>query len=422
MRNHLRQTITVLERYAKTDLRYLIKGGGVLMVGQIGVSLIGLTSSIAFANLLPKENYGTYQYILSTAELLATFSLIGLSRVLITSTARGYDGTLSYAFKKGMVWGLGAIALGLLVGGYYAYMGNMVFGLGIAIGTTCTLLIANAKMYLSFLNGKKYFGLTSMSVVVGLLLPALFLIPTLFLTDNLLILLFVYFVTNTITNLGLYLFAHRYVENDRIDPHTLEHATHLSAQSFIGRIAATIDRILLFQFAGPVALAEYWVAQNIQRNFSHLFKSANGVVLPKVSTRSLTALRSGLPRKITLLYIIILPFTLAYIFATPYLITLVFPLYQSTILPTQVFGLLFLFLPIQVLADTLVGHGMQRALYHITIAGSVTKLTATVTLVPIFGLWGIIAALVIEQVALSLVTLWYFFKDTKTPHVPQEHT
>ncbi len=413
MISRIRILITTLEAYFNTDIRYLIKGGGALMVGQVGVTLIGVATSTAFANLVSKETYGTYQYIITTAEFLATFSLIGLSRAVVTSTSRGYDGTLGFGFRQGMLWGIPCMLLGLTTGGYYFYHGNTLFALGIAAGTTLTLIIANAKIYISFLNGKGLFGLTSSFTVAGLIFPGIASIITLFLTNNLFILIAVYFISNTAINVLLYEWSKRYAENNEIDPALIPQSVHLSAQGVIGRIAANVDRLLLFHFAGPIALAEFTIAANIQRNFSHLYKSANSVVLPKLSVRSYSKLRKGLPSKILLLYAFIIPFTIGYMMVLPPLVHLLFPQYISAIFLAQILGLLFLFLPIQILADALVGHSKHRALYKTTVMNSSAKLAATCFFVPLFGAWGIVISTFIEQLTYMSFIIWYFFKEAR---------
>lgn len=410
----IQRLLTKVERQVKTDVRYLLKGGSAMMMGQVGVSLIGLATATAFANLLSKDAYGLYQYVITTAEFLTVFSLIGLSRAVVTSTARGFDGTLDHAFKKGLLWGLASVFVGIAVGGYYLFKGNTLLGLGVAIGTALTLLISVAKIYLSFLNGKRLFLLTSAFTVTGLLIPAIAVIGALFLTDNLHLLLAVYFFSNAFANVGLFALSRRYKENNKVDPGVIGQSIHLSAQAWIGRAAGNLDRILLFQFAGPVALAEYWIASNVQRNFSHLLKSANGIVLPKLTTRSFAKLQGSLPGKLLLLYAFIVPFTITYVIATPYIFMIFFPQYLSMVFLSQILGTLFLLMPMQVFADALTGHGMHRELYHITTISSVIKIGATILLVPAFGLWGLVISRFIDETLYALLVLWYFF-TAKTP-------
>lgn len=412
----VKRILDTLEQKTKTDISYLIKGGGAMMAGQFGVSAIGLVTSIAFANLLSKEAYGTYQYVLTSAEFLAAFCLVGLGRALVTSVARGFDGTLDIAFKKGFLWGSGAMALGAGVGGYYLFHGNPILGFGVAAGTALTLTTSVAKVYIAFLNGKHLFALTSAFTVTGLLVPGALLITALFFTQDILTLLCIYFVSNAGTNLALYYWSRRYKKNDHIDPDLIPQSIHLSAQSIISRIGGSLDRILLFQFAGPAVLAEFWISQNIQRNFSHFFKSANSVALPKLSTRPYETLQKSLPRKIMLLYAAILPFTIVYVAAIPIVIEIFFPRYESIIFMTQVLGGLFLFLPIQIFSDTLVGHGKNKALYRISWIGSLVKLGSTALFVPLFGAWGVIASTFLDQMLYTVLVLWHFFeRDHQKP-------
>ncbi|MBX9906616.1 oligosaccharide flippase family protein [Patescibacteria group bacterium] len=406
----VRALLHKVEKYVKTDIRYLVKGGSLMVTGQIAVSAIALCTSIAFANLLSKEAYGTYQYILTTVEFLLSFSLIGLGRSVVTSVSRGHEGALDHGFRAGLIWGTGALILGVCVGGYYLYKEDILFGVGIIFGTFATLLITTFKIYIPFLNGKKLFGLTSSFTVFGILIPGIAVIVTLFQTTHLLTILIVFFISSTLTNLILFVLSRRYATNSLEDPKMIRQAFHLSLDSLIGRVAALVDRILLFHFAGPAILAEFWIAQNIERQFSHLFKSANSVALPKLSVRSYEELRQSMPRKVLLLYILIIPFTVGYILITPFIFQLAFPQYLSAVLYAQVLGLLLLFSPIKALLDVFIGHSMHTILYKINTGSALAQLVTTCSLVPFFGIWGVIASIFMNQIAYAAGTLWYFLR------------
>ena len=67
------------EKWTKTDMIYLARGGFWLTLGQVISSLSAFLLAIAFANLLPKETYGEYKYILSIASILAIPTLTGMA-------------------------------------------------------------------------------------------------------------------------------------------------------------------------------------------------------------------------------------------------------------------------------------------------------------------------------------------------------
>jgi len=56
------------ERYTQTDMVYFASGGFWLLLGQFISTISAFLLLIAFANFLPKEVFGTYQYILATTE------------------------------------------------------------------------------------------------------------------------------------------------------------------------------------------------------------------------------------------------------------------------------------------------------------------------------------------------------------------
>ena len=415
LRNALKKKIlpilVKLEKKLQMDVHYIFFGGGAMAIGQILVTGIALLTSIAFANLLSKEAYGTYQYILTTGEFLTTFSLIGIGRAAITSVAKGKDGVLDAGFKQALLWGIPSIVVGIGMGIYYLYKGNPLFGYGVALSAILTMVIVAAKIYISFLNGRKLFKQTSAATVTGILVPGIVMVITLCLTKNIFILLLAFLLSSALINLGLFFWSRTYKRNNDTDPRLTHEAVHLSIDAIISRAIAYLDRLILFQFAGPAALAEFLLAMNFERQFSHLFKSMNSIAIPKLTNRAFPLLQKTLPRKLLMLYAILIPFTICYVLLTPLAFHIVFPKYESSVLYAQVLGLAFLFLPIKVLADTFVSHSKHRELYYITFLTAVPKLLATIIFVPWLGIWGVVASLFTEQICHGGLILWFFFKE-----------
>jgi O-antigen/teichoic acid export membrane protein len=414
LRNTLKRKIlpvlVKLEKKLQMDVHYIFFGGGAMAIGQVAVTGIALLTSIAFANLLSKEAYGTYQYILTTGEFLTTFSLIGIGRAAITSVAKGKDGVLDDGFKQALLWGLPSILVGIGMGVYYLYKGNPLFGFGVALSAILTMLTIAAKIYLSFLNGRKLFKQTSTYTVLGILIPGIVMVITLYLTKNIFVLLMAFLLSSAITNLALYYKSRTYKRNDDTDPHLTHEAVHLSIDAIISRAIAYLDRLILFHFAGPAALAEFLLAMNFERQFSHLFKSMNSIAIPKLTNRSFHILQKTLPRKLLMLYAILIPFTICYVLLTPITFHYVFPKYTSSVVYAQVLGLAFLFLPIKVLSDTFISHGKHTELYYITFLTAAPKLLATLIFVPWLGIWGVVASLFTEQIFHGGLLVWFFVK------------
>src|SRR5581483_9763038 len=93
-----------LEKYTKIDMLYLTRGGFWAAVSQITLSGATLLLTVAFAHYLSKDTYGQYKYILSVANILKILILSGIGGAALQSIARGYEGTLNYAFWQNIKW------------------------------------------------------------------------------------------------------------------------------------------------------------------------------------------------------------------------------------------------------------------------------------------------------------------------------
>lgn len=381
-----------------------------MILAQVAVTGIAFLSSVAFANMLSMQAYGNYQYILSVAEFIMAFSLTGMGTAVVRSVAKGYDGTLSHAFRQNLRWSILVVLIGIGTSAYYAYKENIFLAYGVLIASILSPIITSSKFYLSFLNGKKLFGKTGSYSVIGYLLPTIILVGTLFFTKNLYILIAIYFVSHAAVNLILNHFASKSAENNKIHDETIPFAKHLSFQNLIVQIAGQLDKIVLFQTTGAAALAEYMFAMSVPRQFQHLFKRTRSIVLPKISERPYAELRMSLPRKVGLLYVFIIPAIIGYVIVAPYVFELFFPQYISAVLYSQVYSLIFLLLPISLFTDVFMGHAKHKVLYKDTIIISLFKIVITLVLVPLYGIWGVLASLLITQTSKSFLTIYYFWK------------
>lgn len=207
LRKWLHSLLRGLEKYTRTDMIYLFRGGFWLTAGQGMTSFLAFLLSIGFANLLVPETYGTYRYIISVGGLIAAFSLSGLSTVVTRSTARGYEGALWFSFLKNLKWSFGMM---LIAGGaaiYYALQDNYLLAIGMLIVGCFSPLIDSAELYDAFLNGKKDFRTASLLRITRNAVPTIVLFIALLITKNPLLLVLVYFLAHTVTILSLSSFA-----------------------------------------------------------------------------------------------------------------------------------------------------------------------------------------------------------------------
>ena len=166
IRTRLYNALRWSERYTKTDMVYLFKGGTWSTIAQIGTAACTLALAMVVSRFVSKDAYGTYKYIFSIIAILSAFSLSGLSTAVFQSVARGFDGALQEGFWKNLRWSLFIFigSLGLAI--YYFALHNSTLAMGVLIGGCLLPFLASAKLAGSFLAAKKILT-TVFTLVMG---------------------------------------------------------------------------------------------------------------------------------------------------------------------------------------------------------------------------------------------------------------
>jgi len=149
------------------DMVYLAKGGFWVTFGQSVTSILSLILIIAFANLLPKETYGTYRYILALAGMLNILTLTGMNSAVGRAVASGDEGALKASVKYQLKWNLIILAAFWVLSGYYVINGDAIFAtsffvLGIFVPSTLAF-----NTYGAYLDGKKEFKIANILSIIS---------------------------------------------------------------------------------------------------------------------------------------------------------------------------------------------------------------------------------------------------------------
>jgi len=399
------------EKYTKTDMVYFASGGGWSAFGTIISGLLALATAVAFANLLPKTTYGTYQYILSTVGILGIFGLSGIKTAIGYASARGKDQSFFDAIRAKVRWAFLSSAVSLGTGIYYFLQGNNELGLAFIITAAFLPWWDVYGNYVPYLQGKKRFDKLVLYESGAQCINALVIIATILFTQNLLILLSAYFASWTV---GRYFFYRRALivvpPNDERDPSLLSYGKHLSLMNIVSVVASNADKFLLWHFLGAAEVAIYTFSLAIPLRASSAFSSINRLYFPKVAEQNFEDVSKSLFRKIFLLTLLTLTTTVSYIALAPYLFNIFFPQYLEAIPYTQVAALLIATQPFTLLGTALSAHAKKKELYIYTMIPQIIQITLLVVLVPSLNILGAIIALLVAQITESLLLTGIFIK------------
>ena len=399
------------ESFFKADMVYIVKSGSWLSLSQ-GIAMIaGFSISIAFANLFPKESFGTYKFIISMVAILGVFSFTGLNTSIIQSAARGFGGALRQGFRINLKWSLGMVLGGLGLSTYYYLNGNTLLAFSFLLAGLLSPLTTSASLHSAYLMGKKDFKRSTFYGIVRNIIPTIALILTLVISPVLPIIITVYFVIGVLVPLFLYyktLRAYKH-ENKKEDPALVSYSGHLSAMDVIGNFAHYLDKILIFHYLGAAPLAIYAFATAPVEQLQGGKKILATLILPKISGRSFKELQESGPRKALLLTVYALGLAFLWVIFAPYFYSFFFPQYLDSVLYSQIYAFTLLAVSGTIFNETLIAHKKRKELYvHRTIV-PIFQIILFLILLPLYGLMGLVVTHVIIR-SFSGLLCYYFVK------------
>jgi len=400
------------ERWTQTDMVYLARGGSWLGIGQVITFASALLSSIAFANLLPAATFGAYKYIFSLIGLLSIPTLSGMSTALTKAAAQGDDGTLYAASRLKVRWGLLGALASLLLAGYYYHGQNNGLALSFLAAAVFLPLMDALNIYNAYLNGKKKFKLITEFNIINQIMILAVMVATIALTKNIALIILVYFMANTLANSFFYYLAVKKVPpNDKVSADALSYGKHLTLMNVIGLIAGQFDKILMWHFLGAAELAIYSFAlAPVDQANSGVLKNSINLAMPKLSSNDPAYLKQNLPSKLLKFTILTALAALVYILAAPYLYSVFFPQYASSVLYSRFYALTLAILPLGLFSTAIVSQGQKKKLYFLSVSMSTLKIIALFVLLPLWGIAGAVAALVLSTVINNAVSIYLFYK------------
>lgn len=411
IKKKINKTFAFAEKHLKTDMTYLAKGGFWLMLAQIATSALSFLLAIAFANMLAKETYGTYKFVLSLTGILGIFTLTGVGTAVIQAVGRGFESTLYPALKTKSKWGLLAGLASIALAAYYYMDNNNTLAISFLIAAAFLPLTDSFGIYDSYLTGKKLFKDSTKYKVIAQIISVAVLIITLTFTKNLFLILFAYFAPLAILNFIFFkITVKKFKPNKNIDPEAISYGKHLSLNNVLGIISAQTDKILVFHYLGVVDLAVYAFATAVPEQVKKLSGALAVLVFPKFSERSSAEIRAGIKNKFFWLFIFGSVIAIIYIILAPFIYGLFFPEYESSVFYSQIFSLSMLNIFSMPASVFLSAKKKIKEQYLINAAQFAFQMVSMFLLILWQGLLGLIVARLLTRFFGSVINLIFYYR------------
>lgn len=398
MRQKAEKILKWSEKYTKTDMLYLAKGGFWLTLGQIFASGAAFILSIAFANLLPQETYGTYRFVLSIAGILSISTLPGVWTAITQSVARGHRKTLILGTKVRLAFGIVGIITSSIISAYYFVNENKVLGISFIIVAIVITFYESFSNYDAYLYGIKDFRRSTKYFLINQTVSTTTLLVTLLLTNNVFIIIGAYFLPWTILRFFFFIKTKRELTTlDTEDPGVKKYGAHLSLISVLSVVAANIDKILVFHYLGALELAIYAFSIAIPDQMKAALNNVSSLALPKFSEKSKEQNIIGIWPKIAKFGVIVILASVVYVFVAPIIFNVFFPEYIESIKYSQIYALSTVGLLVSIPVALMQAGKETKKLYSYNIISSLIQMVLLYILVVNFGLMGAIISRVITR-------------------------
>lgn len=402
---HTHRLLRKSEKYFKTDMVYLARGSFWLTLGQFMASVTAFVLSIAFANLVSQETYGTYKYILSIAGILSAITLTGLGTAITQAVTHGHEKIVTGAFWINFKWSAGFIVTSIILSIYYFYHENDILGISMLIIAVGVPIISGFNVFASYLNGKKKFKEVTLYWIILNIAASLCILITLFITKNILSLIAVYFVSYATFGAYFYFRTLRLEPpNNIFDFSTITYAKHLSVMNILSTVAMHIDKVLVFHYLGTAQLAIYAFAIAIPEQIKGLLKQINTIAFPKFATRTTEEIYSSMPIKMLYFGGVISIIVITYILIAPYLYQTVFPQYTTAVYYSQIFAISLVGAVATLPISALQAKSETEELYKLTILSAIAQIITMFIGLYFFGLLGLIIARVIVRFIATILS------------------
>lgn len=407
-----RQSIDMITRVFNIDADYFVRGSFWQTLSQITGTLIGIGTSVAFANLLPKETYGTYTYVISLFSLLSIFALNGMDAAIIQSVARGLEGSVLHGMFARMRWGFLGSLVGMAIGTYYWTTGNAPLAYAVFFGSLFVPLLDSFAVFYDVLRGRKQFDADAKFSIIAQVVTAGAIVATLYVSKSLLTILAAYFFSYTLCHAFLlWYMLRRYPLNSAESPDMLGYGKFMTFIRGITSAAAYLDKIILFNFVSPTDVAIYSIAIAPVKKIEGLLGTIPTLALPRFAEYPKEAVKKELLKKVAKFSLVVGIVIIAYVLSIKFLFLLLFPKYLESVWYSQLYALTLIGFPLSLVYTYFQSQALTNIILPYKITIHALQIALLAVCIYFYGLIGAIIARILGQIV-GIPLIFFFFRKS----------
>lgn len=404
------------ERYTKIDMVHFASGNFWLNFSRIISIGTGMLITVAFANLISPEVFGTYKYVIASAGFIAAFSLTGLGSAVMRAVGQGKLHIIPAVVRTANFWSIPASLAALGVSIYYFAHANSDLGFAFLFIATTNTFSTGLGVTKSVWMASGNFKLGTIVGIPRIIVPFLIILFTILFTQNVVWILLAYFASSLITSwisyrFMLWWFRVRGSKQDVAD--TVRFGKQMTALGFFQLISGQIDQLLLWHFTTPATLAVYALALAPVNEAQNLLNNVQAILFPKIAAKSEGEVHKILPTRMKQMFLLSCVLVLLYVILVPFLFSYLFPKYMAAVIVSQALAFTILFQLKGVIDVFFTAHGQIAKRAQVILISQAFKFVLFLVLIPLYGLWGAVAATMLSELIGACVFLYIYIQTAR---------
>ena len=400
------------ERYTKTDMVYFASGNFWLTVSRIVSVGSGIALTVAFANLIPPEVFGTYKYVIALLGIFGAFSLNSIGTSVTRAVAQGHKDVIRPLFWKSVMWSVPASVFAGFGALYYFINGNSELGLALILIMLTNPFFNSFVVYKSLFVGSGDFKSMAIYSIPRTLLSIGVIIAVLIIQKDIYSILIAYFASSFFFGWWIYSATlHKYkvasgpISTDMLNKvdETMKYGKDLSVLGIIVQVMSYADQFILWHFVGPFQLAIYSFAQAPVREIKNFSENFFPIIFPKYATKSIEDIKKSMGLRVGQMFLVSLVICITYILIAPYIFKILFPKYMASVLASQILALAILFQPKGLVETLITAHGDIKKKYTTAILSNISRIILLGILIPVYGFIGGAIAITLSELISALI-------------------
>jgi len=410
IKKELSHFISFLEKWTELDILYYLKGGMVLFSTQFLLLLSSFGLSIGFAYLSSKEAFGQFQFIIAIISTLAVLTVPGANIAAFIGVSQKKEGTIWQGIKLKLKSSILSIAGLLAVAAYFYFKqdtGYKAVWQALLVAIIFFPILYTLDITTAFFGGRKKFEWGCFFQLLRDSGGAIAVLVALFFTRNLVALIAIYLLIQTLGYILAFLFVRKKIQNSKKDPEFNSYSIHFTVINFVTYIKLYFDKIIITYFLGFVATATYTIAAAMAEQLYAVSKSISNLSFPKMAVHRKEKLYYEVKRRMTKLVMFFVLVAVVGIFAAPFIIPFFFSQQYKDAVPIAQL-LLLIVIPraiAAVLARVQEAQRQKKKLYIINTTYASAEIVFLLILTPLYGIYGVVGAKAIAN-AIYLIFAW----------------